>query len=169
MPVFVTSHFWMSRSHTILGNASNVSVTLHHSHGFQPVSRAGMLHPLELQRLAHLDCYFNLLQLLYSFFLWGIIRVTVWVFINHRCVQTLASWTLQIYCIYVLMTRACRTVHISKDWCYQRSLTSFKKHQSCSNCSYHPVWSKYNPQWTKKLQRTFLFLKYKYTETPVKD
>lgn len=67
-----TSHFWMSRSNAILGKASNVSVLLHLLQGFQTVSRAGTLHPLEPQRLAHLDCYFNLLQLIFFFFFFSL-------------------------------------------------------------------------------------------------
>lgn len=84
------SHFWTSKGNTIPCKPSNASVPRYHLHGFQPVSRAGALHPRELQRLACLDCYFKLLQLITSFSF----QVAVRVFINQRCVQTLASWTL---------------------------------------------------------------------------
>lgn len=92
-----TSCFWLPRSHTSLGKASSLSHYTIHMVFQKPASRVGTLHPQKPQRLAHLDWYFNLLQLIYFCFSF---LLAVWVLRNSTCVLNVASWKLEALIIY---------------------------------------------------------------------
>lgn len=96
-----------AHSNTILGEASDVSVTLHHLTDAQPVSGVGVLCPLELQRPPHIGSYFNLLQLVFFyFFLFSNSSCCVGVYTSEMCTNSILLNSINtLYahsCIYLL-------------------------------------------------------------------
>lgn len=84
----------------------------------------------ELQRLPHLSSYFSLLQLVFFFISsFCLIQVAVWYLYFTDVYKHYSSQCHKhIICIYThifIMTRACRTVCISKQWYYQKLAISF--------------------------------------------